>query len=418
MNVILRIAWRNLWRNPRRTWLTTLTIALGQALLLVFLGLGDGSHRQMIESAVRTGSGHVLFQRQGYQQSGELKLSLSGDHLKQIQDWLRAQDWVEIEHIVPRSFSSALVSSADGATGAQIMGVDPTLEKPASRLSGKLVEGSFLEAGDRNQLVMGIGVARKLKVDLGDKVVLMGQARDSSEIQSRLMRVKGIFSTLQEEIDHSLAMAPLADWREFLHLGKGVHQVAVLLAEEGDSETLAARGRRELSSQIEVLPWSEAMPELVNFIRVDDGGNYVFHVFLFLLIGFMALNTLLMSVLERQREFSLLDALGLTAAGRFAMVMLEASLIAALASVVGLTLGYSIHLLLAVYGLPLDLFGVDFEGASAVGVAFDPILYSHLSNRRLVQSILVIFLMTLLLAFWPALRAARRGNVKLLGTDR
>ena len=163
---------------------------------------------------------------------------------------------------------------------------------------------------------------------------------------------------------------------------------------------------------MEVLSWGEVLPELKDFIRIDDGGNYLFNLVIFLLIGFTVLNTLLMSVLERNREYALLDALGLTPGKRFAMVILEATVIAALAVVVGLTLGYGVHLYLHFHGLPLDLF---YSGdISAAGVTLDPVIYSDLSLNRIVGSMLLVFGLILMLALIPARHAARRGDVHLL----
>ncbi|MEE8585247.1 MAG: FtsX-like permease family protein, partial [Acidobacteriota bacterium] len=198
------------------------------------------------------------------------------------------------------------------------------------------------------------------------------------------------------------------------HLQGRLHQVAVLLDDSGLSEELAEQGQQALTG-LEVLSWRRALPELDDFIRVDDGANYVFHTFLFLLIGFMVLNTLLMSVLERRREFSLLDALGFAASRRFALVLLEAFFIALLASLGGFAMAYPLHLYLERHGLPLDAFNM--SEFSAAGVAFEPVMYSDLSAWRILQSVTAIMAMTLLLALLPALRAARRGNVKLLGSD-
>ncbi len=412
LQVLVKIAWRNLWRNTRRTLLTALTVSLGLALLLFFLGLGDGSHRQMIENAVRMGSGHVLLQAEGYQEEGGIERLVGAQDVERVRDWLQELDPGVVVQATPRVFASALASSASGSAGVQLIGVEPAAEEGASRFKEKLTEGEFLGPRDSNRLLIGKGVARKLEAGLGERIVLMAQGARSSEIQSRLFRVAGIIQTGQDEFDQILAIAPLADCQDFLELGGGVHQIAILLESEDRSRALAAAGAR-IFPNLEVLNWEKALPELVEFIRVDDGGNYVFQVFLFLLISFMVLNTLLMSVLERRREFSLMDALGLQPGQRFGLVMLEAFFIAILSIAGGFLIGYPLHILLAVYGLPLDWFSSG--GMSAAGVALDPVIYSYLSWRRLGQAIGWIFAIVLFLALLPARRAALQADVKILG---
>ena len=416
MRLLLIMAWRNLWRQARRTVLTATTISLGLAMLLVFLGLGDGGHAQMINSAVRLGSGHVVVQAPGYQDLGGLERSIAQPSARAVLVWLEARrENYPIEGVVQRLFGSALASSAVGSSGVFLMGIQPALERRVSNFSAKLVAGDFLEGEPGQRVVVGEGVARKLEVEIGDKFVLMAQAAHSPDIESILVRVGGILETGQENLDQTLVMAPLEATREFLNLRGEVHQLAVLLADEGPALDLAAQAAAAFPA-LEVLSWQGALPELHDFIQVDDGGNYVFHIFLFLLISFLVLNTLLMSVLERRKEFTFLDAVGVSPQQRFGLVMLEAFLIASLSCLLGFGLGYSVHLYLQVYGLPLDLFSL--EEGNVAGVAFEPIMYSKLSTGRILQSLGVVFSMTMLLALLPARRASAPGSVHLLASGR
>jgi len=413
MWIVLKIAWRNLWRKPRRTVLTVVTISLGLALLLIFFGIGDGGHNQMIEAAVRMGSGHVVIQQKEYHAKGGI------DRLLDIAQKQRAEEWIRdmeplfpIQHILMRTYASGLASSSDGSAGVQIIGIEPQSERVASRFDDKLIAGDFLDSMSGNEVILGEGVAQRLDLGVGEKMVLMAQGAGSTEIQSQLVRVKGILRTGLEESDQTLVLLPLAASQEFLNLGEGIHQVAILMSHSGPSTQVAKMGKKRLPS-LEVLSWGEAMPELVDFIRIDNGGNYIMNIVLFLLIAFTVLNTLLMSVLERGKEFGLLHSLGLTPIKRFLMILLEATFMAALSGLVGFGIGYALHLYLNIHGLPLDLF---YSGElSAVGVTFDPVIYSDLSAGRIFSSLALVFLLTLTLGLVPAWRAARSGNIHLLG---
>ena len=412
--VLLRLAWRNLWRNRRRTLLTTTTVALGLAVLLITLGLGDGGHLQMIDSAVRSGSGHVVIQAEGYQDLGGLEKTLSGRERQAITDWLeKARGDFDLVQLAPRISASVLGSSADGSAGVQLIALQPDAEVGISRFAETLVNGEFLTSEDSAKVVVGVGVARKLKLDLGDKMVLMGQGA-TGEIEAIVVRIKGLFRTGLEGADQALVLVDLSTAQEFLRLDQQIHQIAVMLRDVEQSSRLAVAARQAFPD-LEILDWRQALPELADFIRVDDAGGYVFHFFLFLLIAFMVFNTLLMSVLERGREFSLLDALGLAAGQRFLLVLLEATLIAILAILFGMALGLSLHAYLAIYGLPMAIFSIG--EATIVGVVFDPIMYSSLSTARILQAMLVVFGMNLLLALFAARRAALPGDIRLLGSQ-
>jgi len=416
VKIILKLAWGNLGRNRRRTGLTVATVALGLALLLVTLGLGDGSHLQMIDNAVRMGSGHVVIQSRGYQAHGGVQRALGAATRSSVRAWIvQLGDDSPVQNVVERVFASGLASSADGSTGVRLIGTEPGPENESSKFGEKLVEGNFLRPGAENQAVVGSGVARKLRIGLGSKFVVLSQASGSAELQSRLLRVHGILQTGLDDLDQTLVIVPLGVAQDLLLLPDQIHQVALFLEEVEASGALANRGRMDLPASVEVLEWAEAMPELTEFIRIDDAGNYVFNGIFLLLIAFVVLNTLLMSALERKREYALLDALGLSPAGRFSMMFTEAVLLALLSTAAGLALGYGAHLYLESAGLPLEAFYEGEGELSAAGAVMDPVLYSRLSAERLLASASIIMFMTMILALVPAWRAGRRVSVQLLG---
>jgi len=406
--LLLRLAWRNLWRHTRRTVLTAAAVALGLALVLVFLGLQDGQHAQMIQSAVRMSSGHVLFQAPGYQQRRGVETTLGVETVAKIHTWARG---VASQAVLTRTLTSGLLSSADGATGVSVVGIVAQAEAPVSRFVQRMRAGRFLAADDKGAAVLGHGVARVLKANVGSKVVLMAQAANSSEIRSQLLRVTGIVRTGLDEYDETLVLVPLSTLQDLLEIGSGVHQVSVLLHEQAAADSTATRAR-SLFPEVDVLTWAQADPQLDAFVKLDDAASYLFDGLFFVLIVFMVLNTLLMSVLERRRELSLLGALGLSPRRRFLMVLLEAAFLAAIACAAGTALGWAGHTYFAVHGLPMAWFtDVDFEVG---GVIMDPVMYSVLSSARIVGTVLLIFVLTLVLSMIAARHALRPADVNLL----
>jgi ABC-type lipoprotein release transport system permease subunit len=409
MGVVVRLAWRNLWRRPGRTILTGSAVALGLGLLLTMLGLGDGSHLQMIDAAVGMGSGHVLVQAPGYQARRAVELAIPPDLASRVGDWARRRD--DVVAVLPRAFASALLSSADGAAGVTLIGVDPPVEARASRFAARVREGRFLAAGDREAAVIGSGVARVLHATVGSRIVVMAQGAGERDVRSSLLRVVGVVHTGLEEVDRGLLLVPLPSAQDLLALDGGVHQVAMILRDQAASAARGAAARRAFPA-IEALTWAEADPDVDTAIRLDDGGHYLFNAIFLVIIGFMVLNTLLMSVLERRREMALLGALGLTPGRRWLMAMAEAAMLAGLGVGAGVALGAGVNAYFHVHGLPLTWFtDQPFESG---GVLLDPVMYAHLTIRRVVGSAGVVFALTLALSLVAARQAARAVDPGLL----
>jgi ABC-type lipoprotein release transport system permease subunit len=407
--IVLTLGWRNLWRRPGRTVLTGSGAALGLGFLLTMLALGDGSHLQMIDAAVRTVSGHVLLQARDYQRRRGVEQVVTADAAARAAAWARARP--EVRAVLPRAFASGLLSSADGATGVSLTGIDAAAEVSISRLATRLAEGRFLRPGDAAAAVVGSGVARVLKVRAGSRVVAMAQGPGSSEVRSALLHVVGVVRTGIEEVDEGLVLVPLATLQGFLDLGGAVHQLALILDDQRRAARVAGAAR-EAWPGLEALTWAQADPQLEAAIRIDDGGHYLFNGIFFVVIAFMMLNTLLMSVLERCREFALLGALGLPASRRLGMVLVEGALVAGLATLGGIALGLGAHAYFHVHGLPLAWF--TSQELETAGVVLEPIMYSALGPRRVLGAVLLVFGLTLGLALLAGRQAARPVDPNLL----
>ena len=359
--LLVKIGWRNLWRNPRGTLLTALALGLGLTLLLISLGLLDGSHEQMIANAVRFGTGHVVIQAQGYQDTGSQALLLPARVVSATEEFLHTD---AMKHVVrgvsPRLLASGLLSSAANSDGVRIMGVIPKEERTVSLIPQRIVEGNYLTDDQRSGVVIGVDLARKLAVKIGAKVVLMTQAvqppdteatdAGGGEMQSTLLRVSGIFRTGVQAIDAHIIQLPLPEAQALLGVPDRVTQVAVLLEREGDALMVAQGLRKQLTGvPVEILPWREAMPELARLFLLDDAFNYVMNGVVLAVVGLGILNTILMRVLERRYEFGLCSALGLRPVQLAVMVIGESLALTAFSLALGLVLGLSVQHYFATY---------------------------------------------------------------------
>ena len=425
--LVVKIGWRNLWRNPRGTLLTSLALGLGLALLLVSLGLLDGGHEQAIAGGVRLGPGHVVIQAKGYQHSASDDLLLPAGVVSRIEGFLQTRDMKHVVRAVsPRLLATGLLRSSASITGVTIMGVISQDQPTVSLIPERIVEGTYLSNDRLSDVVIGAEVARKLEVKIGSKVVLMTQAlqqpgtetKNGAEggMQSTLLRVSGIFNTGLRAVDATIIQLPLPAAQSLLGVPDGrVTQVTLLLERESDSSLVAGALRKQLAgAPLEVLTWRESIPMLAQILGLDDAFNYIMNVVILAMAGLGILNTILMRVLERRYEFGVCKALGLRPRQLAVMVIGESLALTAISLALGLVLGLSVHHYFATSGLDLRwLFRADLPPA----LVLDPILYSRLTRRRIVWSVGIVFMMATIISFYPALKAARTelpGALKVL----
>ncbi len=418
MDVVLlvKVGWRNLWRRPRETLLTALALGLGLTLLLISRGLLDGSHEQLVDNAVRFGTGHVVIQAQGYQGSASSQLMLPDPVVFTTGEFLHTE---ALKHVVrgmsPRLLVSGLLSSAANGSGVGIMGVIPAEERNVSLIPKRIVEGSYLKNGQQSGVVIGADLARKLDLKVGAKVVLMTQAvqlpgaeatgTGGGEMRSTLVRVSGVFRTGIQAIDAHVIQLPLPEVQALLRVPDRVTQVAVLLEREGDSLVVAQALRKQLTgSPVEILPWREAMPALAQSLLLDDAFNYVMNGVVLAMVGLGILNTFLMRVIERRYEFGLCLAMGLRPVQLAVMIVGESLALTAISLALGLVLGLSVQHYFAAAGLDLRWF---FESRLPSALVFDPIIYSRLTLARIASSVGIVFLTATVISLYPALKAAR-----------
>ncbi|HEY9157244.1 MAG TPA: FtsX-like permease family protein [Candidatus Binatus sp.] len=425
--LLVKISWRNLWRNPRGTALTALALGLGLALLLISLGLLDGGHEQMIADGVRFGPGHVVIQAKGYQDSSSDELLLPAQVVSRIEAFLQTAEMKKIVRgVSPRLLATGLLSSSANSAGVRITGVNPQDEPAVSLIPERIVEGTYLRNDKPSGVVIGAELARKLEVKIGSRVVLMTQAlrqpgnetRNGAgeEMQSTLLRVSGIFRTGLEAIDANIIQLPLPAAQTLLGVLDGqVTQVALLLQQEGDSPLVARALQKQLSgASVEVLTWRESIPMLAQILGLDHAFNYIMNGVILAMVGLGILNTILMRVLERRYEFGVCKALGLRPRQLAAMVIGESLALTAISLALGLALGLSVAHYFATSGLDLRWI---FKAGLPPALVFDPILYSRLSLNRIVWSVSIVFMMATIISVYPALKAARTelpGALKVL----
>ena len=409
MSVDVKMAWRNIWRNPRRSILTITAIAFASLLLVFMLSFQFGSYDTMINAAVKIHTGHLQVQAKGYQDKRSMRLVVPDPNaIGSIMD-----ETPGIEAYTYRANAFSLVSSKERTYGIMVIGIDPVREANVSTLKKVIRQGSYLSEEDTDQALVGELLAKNLQVGLGDELVVLGQGRDGS-IAATVVRVKGIYNSGQDEFDRSSIHIPLRHFQDVYAMRGAVHEVVALGTSLSKIPAIKrsvaeAVAHQDPKHELVVLDWMDLMPGLVEGIQLDLMSGLILYVILIVVVAFSILNTFLMAVFERTKEFGVLMAIG-TTPGRLTKVLLLESLTM---TIVGVVIGMIAGSMVTWY---FEVHGISVAGTSEVVRQFGipERMFPQLSVLSLsIGPILVLFI-TSLAALYPALKVRRLRPVEAL----
>ncbi len=403
---LLLLSLRSVGRNTRRSILTAAAMALGLAILIFFRAIGEGVHEQWIDSAVRLSTGHVAIQAPDFLETERLEHRLDSTRVRQAVEALQSPDLAKfVLAWAPHLTVSGLASSAASAMPVRIEGVDPERERRFSVLPDHIQEGRYLEKGDRLRAFIGDALARRLELRVGDRFVLTAQTASGS-VEGQMMRVVGTFHTGIQEMDQGLIHVPLATERRWLGVPGAVTTVAVILHNSRETDRVVRRVKAELDGRqgMRVVGWRQSSPEMDSAVRIDDYGDYIFHIILFAIIALAILNSVMMSVLGRRREFGILQALGLTGAETGWVVLSEGLFLTAASGLAGMVLGFAFTWGFFRHGLDFSAF---IGSMSVSGGIMSPIVIPLFRLQQVVLSVASILVIGTLASLYPAFRASK-----------
>ncbi|MGA1845326.1 MAG: ABC transporter permease [bacterium] len=398
-----KIAFRNIFRHKRRSILTALTMLGGFVLAAVAIGWADGSYNNIINMFTRNRLGHIQIHAKGYLDKPSLYKNI--EHVDRLGQKIMGIKGVESWS--PRLYSAGLASAGDKSAAAQIIGIDPDKENAATHFDRKVTTGSPLSRSPAGEVLLGKGLARMLHAHVGDEVVIVSQAADGS-LANELYRMTGIVESGDEGQDRTAFYLHLADAQELLVMEGRVHEV-VIIAERLNRV-------RALSRQIEqaidrpdlvVEPWQEFAKSFYTAMKADKMGNWIMIFIIILIVAIGVLNTVLMSVLERQREYGVLKALGTRPRQILALVIYEINMLAILSIAAGSGLAYGANKWLSLHGITLS------EPFSYGGMTFHT-LYSMVNLKSFLVPALAVLGTATLVSLLPAVKAARTVPAKTM----
>lgn len=405
------LAWRNLKRNKRRTLITAFSVAFGVLLAVTFTASGDYSYTNMINTSAAMGMGHLTFEPQEYNDTPTLEKRLPD--AEAIRKQVTADEAVAAAYI--RIIGPAMFASGARSTGGTFMAIDPAAENPEHNiLLRNLVEGAlFTESSDRG-VVVGARMAEKLGLKLGRKLIFTVTDKNG-ELTSELSRVTGIFRTGDDAVDGGMVLLPIDLVRRTLQYED---RAASLVAVYIEDQRLASALQRKFAVTVHlnrgeaIFTWKQTQADLAGLIAVDRMFNYLMQFLVGLVIAAGIMNTILMSVMERSREFGIMIALGMPPVQVTGMVLVESFWI----GISGLLLGVVIT---APWFIYMSRVGLDFsrhigEDYSAGGVLVDPVMRFRLYGGNGLIIMAAVLGLTLLAGLYPALRAGRIAPVESL----
>jgi ABC-type lipoprotein release transport system permease subunit len=406
VNLVFRLAWRNLWRQPRRTWLTTGAMVFSNMLLVFMISLQFGMYGLMIDNTLQAFTGHIQVQAPGYIDDKKMRQTVA--NVVPLADTLR--EAFPEENIAARASGFALASSEQRSYGIAVFGVEPGFETGVSTLPGLVTEGRYLRDFDAAEIVIGAALARNLRVGLGDELTLLGSGLDGS-FAAAVVNIVGIFDSGIADFDRSISEVPLGLFQDVFYMNGSGHHVVI--------NSGGIDGVTELQSQIgSLLPagqdlvvhdWDALQPGLQQAIKADMSSAFFMYGILVILVTFSVLNTQLMSVLERTHEFGIVMSLGLTPGRLGRLVLLETSIMGLMGLLLGALFGGFVTYWFSINGFA-------YPGMDELAAKFNlpARFYPQVSAPSLLIGPAVVFVFTVLAAVYPALRLHKLHPVEAM----
>lgn len=401
---MLRLAWRNVWRNFRRSVITVASMACGLAAIMFGQSMIRSEQHQLIEKATGTITGHIQIQHRSIKEYKFPDKHI--DDPRPVAEALAAQPGIKAWQ--RRITITGLVSSPAGSVGVLIVGVEPDKDKDITTMSEYMTQGVYL-AGQPRGLVMGEKLAQRLEVRLGEKVVVMAQADDGS-MGAEAFRVAGLYKTGSTSFDTQIIYLPLEATQELLAVGPKVNNFVARLADIDEADAVRAQLAERLAGRpVQALSWKDIDHEILSIQKFQNGLLDVVLLVVFLIVALGILNTLLMSMFERVREFGVLMAIGAKPRWILRLVIAESLILGSIGTALGLAAGSALIVYFGKTGLPLPI-----GDALSYFIPFPSVIYLRFDWGGHAFAAASVFATSILAAVPPALRACRLKPVEAL----
>ena len=398
------MAWRNIWRNKRRTLITTASVFFGVVLSAFMSSMQEGSYAQYITTVVNSYSGYLQIHKKGYWDDKVINNSFVFD--KNIDTKLKSVK--EITIFTPRFETFCLASSEDVTKGVMVIGIDPENEDKIINISGKLTQGHYLRNGD-NGILLASGLAKFLNLKINDTLVLIGQGYHGSSAAGKYP-VRGIIKQPSPELDRIVVYMDIKNCQELFSATDLLTSTVIMVHDNDDVAPAKKELVRILGNDIEVMDWEEMNQLLMNQIKSDRESGIITKGVLYMIVAFGILGTVIMMMAERKKEFGVTLAIGMRKYKLIFIVMLETLFI----GMIGVTTGIIASIPLMYYFLlnPIPLTGQ--AGEMMLQMGFEPAMFFSMEPSIFFNQALTIFIFTLIIGTYPILNIRKLKIINAL----
>jgi ABC-type lipoprotein release transport system permease subunit len=394
--MLLKLAWRNIWRNRRRSLIVLTSVMVGLVAIIISDGLSNGMIGQMLFNQINLNISHIQIHKKGFNNNKVVKNYIPD--YKKVEQILKNDKYIKAYS--KREFVTGILSSANNSSGVMIYGINPAEEANVSIIKNSIIEGSYL-TNNKRDIIIGKKLAEKLEVEVGDKVVAMANTLKGS-IGSEVFRIVGIFRTASSEFDKMAIYIHAATEQNMLNIGDKYYEYAVITKDYGNVDQVQKNLEAKLGSSYEVLSYKDLLPMLIYQIELYKETMWILNVIIGLALIFGIVNSMLMSVFERIREFGVLMSIGMKNSRIYSMIVTEAFIIGIVGTVTGLIIGLLLEIPLAHTGIDLSFFSTGLE-AFGIGT----VIYPVLSVGNIIMSSLFMPFVAVLGALYPAYKAIK-----------
>ncbi|MEE4310258.1 MAG: FtsX-like permease family protein [candidate division KSB1 bacterium] len=393
----VKLAWRNLFRNKRRSLIAGIAIGLGLASLIFVDAMIIGMRDNMIASATSS------FLGEGQIHQKDFRTTQSVENTIQNKDWVvsNLEEEKIVEHFTRRVMNMAMINSAANMSSISLVGIDPETEKPLSQVDDAITKGAFFEENRERDILIGSKLAEILEVDMGDRVVVTVSQAETGDLSQEMFLVSGIYHFNMKEMDRGMAFVRLRKAQDMFNIGDEIHEIAINFTSTkyGREGHLPFWDKYSKYSN-EALGWTKLMPQLKAALDLSSFSTYLTGLILFGVVSLGIINTLFMSLYERMFEFGVLRAVGTRPFGIARLILLEAGALAILSIILGNIIGFVIT-------YTVSKVGIDYTGIEFAGVTFRELLYPVLEVSQFIYYPLWVFVLTVVVGIYPAVYAAK-----------
>ncbi|MFC1692607.1 ABC transporter permease [Candidatus Latescibacterota bacterium] len=406
--LLLKLGYRNLWRNRRRTILTMTAMSIATAMVILMLGIYDGMLWDMIESATELYHGHAKITAEKYLDERRIHLTIDENDLSK-----KIKNSPGVKGVAGRVRGFALLSFSEGVSShtqpAELFGIDPEEERTVTHLESHVLEGRFLSGTDSKDILLGKGLAKRLEAEIGGEIVAMGQGADGS-IAADIFYVAGIIETADTIRDATLAVVGRRTLQEMMTLEGRLHEWAVSF----NRPLGAVEWAKEFQTgdtDVEVTSWYTFLPLMGQMLDFWKALKYVFAMVFYFAVILVASNTMYMAFFERLREFGIMGAMGFRTRRLSFLIMLEGFFMSGISGIIGGVVGILLSFYLKTHHIDLSAF---FTQISYAGGTFQPRIRCYIALDNMVVPIIMITVLGVLVALFPARRLKRLRPVDVL----